>query len=111
MEKEYYKNNFNASIVKCCASRAHKQFDKGNMRICTAGEGIVSSHSLCGGWELSKKFEKAGKGGGHVKRWHYLSYVLNYPQPEDPRYHVKLSDIRSEYEEKFGSVYLDLHNF
>lgn len=107
MEKEFCKNRFGATIVKCCASCKHKVYDKGCFRVCQKGEGIVQPSSICGDWEMSPSLSKAGIGGGHVKKRHYLKFVLDYTQPEDPRQHKGVMEKRREYELLFGSIYLN----
>ena len=108
MEKiEFVKNMFGTRIRKCCASCKHKEYDR-LKRLCTKGEGYVRPDSLCADWEVSEKLEKAGIGGGLVKKKSYLLYALNYPQPEDIRRHVTLSRIRKEYEEKYDTIYSNL---
>lgn len=117
-EKKFYKNRFGISIVQCCASCINSVTKNGETaHICKAGEGLVPSSSWCGQWSMkvagSKakpgeiNLDNAGMGGGFVKRKSYLNFVLNYPQPEEAIHHVPISQIRSEYEKKFGSIYLN----
>lgn len=101
---EFTRNAFGTLIKKCCASCEHKKFD-GLLRVCAQGEGHVRPESVCSEWKMSGLYEKAGIGGGRVKKKHYLMHVLNYPQPEDLRQHVTLTAIRNEYEKIFGTVY------
>lgn len=104
-EINFTKNSNGIPVKMCCASCKYKQFDKGDKRVCTNGEGAVRPDSYCGDWEMREGLDKAGMGGGMIKKKSYLMYVLNYPQPEIPFYHVPLQQIREEYEKKLGTIY------
>ena len=107
-EKQFFKNYYGISIVKCCASCKHKQFDKGSSRLCMKGEGNVTPSYLCNDWEMNEKLQKAGMGGGRVRRIEYLRYCLDFPQPRDPLLHVPLNVIRDRYEKATGkSIYIN----
>lgn len=105
--KTTIKNKYQIDIVQCCASCAHNiGMDTEKTRICDAGEGIVKPSSYCKGWAMRKGLDKAGKAGGRVKKLSYLTFVLEYQQPEgrDP---LTVDEKRAEYMEKFGSIYLN----
>lgn len=108
MEKiEFTRNALGVLIKKCCASCKHKKFDK-IMRICDKDKGKVSPGYICADWEMNKTCEKAGIGGGKVKKKSYLMYVINYEQPSDLRNHVSLGGMRKEYEDKYDTIYTDI---
>ena len=104
------KNKYGVDIVKCCASCKHNIGAASEFtRVCDDGEGIVKPNSLCAHWMMKQNLEKAGKGGGGIKKKHYLEWLLNYKQPENPKLHVSLEDRQIEYEHQFGSRYLIEH--
>lgn len=105
-KKAFYRNGYGVPIVMCCASCAHKLFDKGGLRVCTKGEGVIRTSYLCSDWVVSPKLDNAGKGGGKVKKKNYLLFVSNYPRPADNGI-VTLSEIREEYEKRFGSRFIE----
>lgn len=72
---EFYKNRYGILIKKCCASCIHCLLDNRG-RVCDYGEGHTSSGYLCTDWELKPPLEKAGMGGGKVKRHEYSVYLL-----------------------------------
>lgn len=106
-KKAFYRNGYGVNIVMCCASCAHKVFDKGGLRVCTKGEGTVRTSYLCSDWVLSPKLDNAGKGGGKVKKKDYLKFVLNYPRPKPKEGFVTLSEIREVYEKLYGQIYME----
>lgn len=106
-KKAFYRNGYGIPIVMCCASCAHKVFDKGGLRVCTKGEGTVRTSYLCSDWAVSPKLDNAGKGGGKVKKKDYLLFVSNYPRPSDGGI-ITLSEIREEYEKRHGSRFLEI---
>ena len=109
-EKKFIANKFGLKITMCCASCQHNAGAVGDSELrrrCACGEGIVLLNSWCGRWEMRPALDNAGKGGGRVKKKHYLHYVFNYKKPDDPKSLVPLSVIRNEYIEKFGEIYLN----
>lgn len=117
VKKETVKNKYGTDIVKCCASCMHNTGPSGEYtRICNAGEGIVKIDSYCTQWEMKRRLSKdsrimdldaVGKGDGKIKKKKYLDFLLNYTQSEDPKQHKSVSEIREEYEARYGSVYLN----
>lgn len=96
--KLYYKNQHGVDITKCCASCKHKLEGgrKDNERLCKLTQKIVRADDLCSSWELteSPKLEVAGKGGGRIKKPHYIQWCKEH-------------GINPEwYEQQFGSRYL-----
>lgn len=107
---------YGATIVKCCASCMHNVGAVNETtRKCDEGEGDVQINSYCESWVMRVKDEKhpklgqldlqsAGKGGGKIKKQHYLNYVLNFKEIEG--YDANIREIRDMYTKKFGSIYV-----
>ena len=95
--KQFVKNKYGASIVKCCASCKHRQAGASDdIRVCQTGHGKHRKDYLChDGWEMEPGLENAGKGGGRVKRKAYIDFILKNG--------IGRAD---EFEEKYGSKYL-----
>lgn len=106
MESSTVKNNYEIPIKKCCASCKHKVLEKGSIRICKCGEGIVRHDYLCKQWQMSEILLNVGKGDGKVKKARYLRFYMDYPQPENPKERIPKEQIRKEFSEKFGDIYL-----
>lgn len=102
------KNRFNITIVKCCANCIHNiGAHDDTRRICGDGEGIVKLTDICASWAMRPALDNAGVGGGKVKSKQYLDFVRTYPQPENPKFHIPLKEIRAEYQQQFGSIYIN----
>ena len=97
VSKEYIKNKYCISIVKCCASCKHKGYSNDErFRNCGKGLGKHRPDYLCRDcWEMSEKLENAGKGGGQVKKPSYIQYVIQNG-----------FNRKEEFEMQYGSVYL-----
>jgi len=76
---------------------------------------IVEQREYCIQWELSLNYGKPLKGDGEVKNGRYLRYALNIRSKEDEAIlnglmleseRLTIEQIRSEYEEKFGSIFI-----
>ena len=120
MEEKFVLNDYNVKVKKCCAScRFNGGLVKDLARVCKLGEGIVKNSSVCDRWQMKTgddaegnklipDFNKAGKGGGRIKKKHYLKFLLNYPQPENAKLEDRISNVQiaKEYEEKHGSIYM-----
>lgn len=106
MEKQFFKNRFSVNIVKCCASCIHNAGVVNEMqRVCDAGEGRVRLSDLCGMWVMKPYLDNAGKGGGKVKKRHYLYYALENDKDKNDK-QLPVKEKRAQYNEKFGSIYL-----
>lgn len=108
MEKKFITNKFGIQIVQCCASCVNNIGASGSeyTRICNAGEGIVKPSSWCGQWKMRQELDNAGLGGGEIKKRQYLEFFKNYEQPEDIDKKKTRAEIRKEYEDKYGSIYI-----
>ena len=99
------KNKYNIEIVKCCASCIHNiGAVTDTTRMCNDGEEVVKPHSLCGNWKMKPNLDRAGKGGGSVKKRHYLEWLRDYSNPMN--LNSTLEDRQIEYEKQYGSRYL-----
>lgn len=107
-------NEYGISIKVCCASCVFKALDSGGLRICTNGRGQVKRTDSCDGWMMKKGFEKAGKGGGKVKKGDYLRSNHEQRQREMQLFFDgKIKDkelsnnaqLRTKYEKLHGDIY------
>lgn len=101
VHKEFFKNRFGCSIVKCCASCKHKQYDNNNRKCEIDGSAVRPDYLCSDRWEMSDKLDNAGKGGGKVKRREYLMSVLS-----DKSVGLSLASIREDFEKVHGSIYV-----
>lgn len=117
---EYYKNRHGIAIKKCCASCQHNGGTKGadNSRICTNHQGVKRPSDVCPEWELRHVsdppergeiiYENAGLSGGRVKAFSYLKFLHDYEQPRDKREHVPVKQIREEYQQQYGDIFVKM---
>ena len=105
---ETIRNANGVLIKKCCASCDHMKIHRRGpyaARICDDGEGAVSPSQICEGWKLKKGLEKAGIGGGRIKKLEYL-YTIREKTPEGDRLKPsQIKEIAAEYESAHGSIY------
>jgi len=94
-------------IKKCCASCIHMEPENEFRRKCKIGEGSVRPSGLCSDWAMRENLRNAGKGDGKIKKKRYLKYVHDYVHPTPPAEPVSINTIRREYEEEYGSIYLN----
>lgn len=108
------KNQYGIEIKQCCASCRHKDLTRLiSSRFCLQHHKSVKPGEWCNQWAMSEQMEAAGSGRGMVKRKAYLKYVLEVR--EDERLaeqlniqtpHKSLDQIRKEFENKHGSVFI-----
>lgn len=116
---EKFLNNYNIEIKQCCASCVSNLGAATEAkRICGAGHGSVSPSYCCEMWKAKigkdaatgeayrPNYQHAGKGTGRVKKLHYLHYLQECKEPNNPRYKYSIEQIRQDYEEQFGSIYI-----
>lgn len=102
-------NRYGIQVVHCCASCVHHAADTEDTRICTKGYGTVRPSFLCQEhYEMEDRYDNAGKGGGFIKKKHYLRFVYKYEHPAGTK--KTAMQIREEYKKKFGSPYIDGRN-
>ena len=77
----------------------------------------VKPREWCEQWAMSEQMEAAGLSGGKVKKKAYLKYVIEVREDETLADQLKiqiphksLEQIRQDFEEKNGSIYLELKN-
>lgn len=102
----FVRTKYGTLIRKCCATCIHKNVHGEFTRLCDAGEGIVRPKHICANWEMQPKFDNAGKADGRIKKRRYLYFVQEYQQPKKGPL-VPATQIRKEYEEEYGTVFLD----
>lgn len=114
---KYVKNRYSISIKKCCASCAHCQPESEKLRVCDAGEGIVSPKSLCASWAMKPGLANAGKGGGKIIKLEYIDFMIKKQEQENIRLKkAKMAGERekptpvevfaNEYEQKYGTRFI-----
>lgn len=109
------KNSHGIEVRECCASCRYKDLTRLiNSRFCTEHRKGVKPKHCCERWALSEQLEAAGSGRGKVKRKAYLRYLLEVREDESladqlglqfP--HKTIDQIRSEFETKNGSIYIE----
>ena len=116
MKHQVTRNQHGIEVKKCCASCKHKDLTRLVLaRYCSQHHEKVKPRECCEQWEMSEQMEAAGSGGGKVKKKAYLKYVLDVREDESladqlgikfP--HKSIEQIRRDYEEKNGSIYVTL---
>ena len=116
MKRQVTRNQHGIEVKKCCASCKHKDLTRLVLaRYCSQHHEKVKPRECCEQWEMSEQMEAAGSAGGKVKKKAYLQYVLEVRADESladqlgikfP--HKSIEQIRRDYEEKNGSIYVTL---
>lgn len=109
------KNKNGIEIKECCASCMHKDLTRlMSSRFCLQHHKKVKPRECCSQWEMSEQMQVAGSAGGKVKKKAYLKYVLDVREDESladqlgikfP--HKSIGQIRKDFEEKNGSIYVE----
>ena len=121
------KNQHGIEVKECCASCRHKDLTRLLLaRYCTQHQKKVKPRECCEQWEMSEQMQAAGLSGGKVKKKAYLKFVLQVRADERLRVgerssgmsladqlgikfpHKSLEQIRRDFEEKNGSIYVTL---
>ena len=110
-----HRNSYGILINRCCASCKFKDLTRlMTARFCLKHQKGVKPRSHCKQWEMSEQMEAAGSSGGKVKKKSYLKYVLDVREDESladqlgikfP--HKSIGQIRKDFEEKNGSIYVE----
>ena len=109
------RNQYGVEIRECCASCRHKDLTKlATARFCQLHQKSVKSREWCEQWMMSEQLEAAGSAGGKVKKQAYLKYLMAVREDESladqlkVQYpHKSIEQIRREFEEKNGSIYVE----
>ena len=109
------KNQHGIEVRECCASCRHKDLTKlATARFCQLHHKSVKSQGWCEQWKMSEQLEAAGSAGGKVKKQAYLKYLLEIREEESLALqqgiripHKSVEQIRKEFEEKNGSIYVE----
>lgn len=116
MKRQVTRNQHGIEVKKCCASCKHKDLTRLVLaRYCSQHHEKVKPRECCEQWEMSEQMEAAGSGGGKVKKKAYLKYVLDVREDESladqlgiKSPHKSIDQIRKDFEEKNGSIYVTL---
>ena len=116
MKYQVTRNQHGIEVKKCCASCKHKDLTRLVLaRYCSQHHEKVKPRECCEQWEMSEQMQAAGTSGGKVKKKAYLKYVLDVREDESladqlgikfP--HKSIGQIRKDFEEKNGSIYVTL---
>ena len=99
------KNKYNIDIVMCCASCKRNMGAKTeNTRVCEISKLPVKPSHFCSSWRMREALDNAGKGGGTIKKKHYLEWLKDYQNPAALT--LCLEDRITEYERQYGSRYV-----
>lgn len=109
------RNEHGIEIRECCASCKHKDLTRlMASRFCLQHHKKVKPRGYCKEWAMSEQMEAAGSGRGKVKKKAYLKYVLQVREDESLADQLKvqiphksLAEIRRDFEEKNGSIYVE----
>lgn len=109
------RNQHGIEIRECCASCKHRDLTRLVLaRYCTQHQKKVKPRECCEQWEMSEQMQAAGSAGGKVKKRAYLLYVMTVRDDESLADQLKiqfphksLEQIRKEFEEKNGSIYIE----
>ena len=110
------RNSHGIEVKECCASCRHKDLTRLiSSRFCLQHQKKVKPRECCEQWEMSEQMQAAGLSGGKVKKKAYLKYVIEVREDESLADQLKiqiphksLEQIRQDFEEKNGSIYLSL---
>ena len=110
------RNQYGIEVKECCASCRHKDLTRLiSSRFCLQHQKKVKPRECCEQWEISEQMQAAGLSGGKVKKKAYLKYVIEVREDESLADQLKiqiphksLEQIRQDFEEKNGSIYLSL---
>jgi len=110
------RNEHGIEVRECCASCKHKDLTRlMSSRFCLQHDKSVKPRECCEQWAMSEQMEAAGLGRGKVKKKAYLRYVLEVREDESlaeqlglSQYpHKSIEQIRKDFEEKNGSIYVE----
>ena len=115
MKYQVIRNQHGFEVNMCCASCAFKDLTRLILaRYCTKHCKSVKPRECCSQWEMSEQMQAAGSSGGKVKKKAYLQYVLEVREDESLADQLKiqfphksLEQIRKDFEEKNGSIYVE----
>ncbi|MCR5577866.1 MAG: hypothetical protein K6F74_01430 [Prevotella sp.] len=109
------RNKHGIEVRECCASCKHKDLTKfAASRFCLMHHKKVKPREWCEQWKMSEQLEAAGSSGGKIKKQAYLKYLMAVREDESladqlkVQYpHKSIEQIRREFEEKNGSIYVE----
>lgn len=110
------RNRYGMEIRRCCASCKYRKITNDG-RMCSKIDYEVASWQYCSQWEMHPKLQNAGEGNGKVKSLDYLNYHREkYLQQREDYYESKIlatqimstEQIRKEYTEQKGSIYINI---
>ena len=109
------RNQHGIEIRECCASCKYKDLTRLiSSRFCLQHQKKVKPRGHCKQWAMSEPMEAAGSARGKVKKKAYLKYVLQVREDESLADQLKvqiphktLTEIRRDFEEKNGSIYVE----
>ena len=110
------RNQHGIEIRECCASCKFKDLTRLVLaRYCSLHRKKVKPRECCEQWEMSEQMQAAGTSGGKVKKKAYLQYVMAVRDDESLADQLKIQfphksieQIRRDFEEKNGSIYVTL---
>ena len=109
--------NLVENTKECCASCKLRKIKSVEGRVCGNSDEPVAGGGLCEKWALHPKLEKVAWGLGKVKKLRYLNYFREtWLQQQQDYIDGKISvvqlksieDIRKEFEERYGPIYLKM---
>ena len=110
------RNQHGVEVKECCASCKHKDLTRLiASRFCLEHLKKVKPRECCEQWAMSEQLEAAGLSGGKVKKKAYLQFVMSVRDDEsladqlglNQFPHKSIEQIRRDFEEKNGSIYVE----
>ena len=110
--QEFVTNNNGIRFLKCCASCENRVLVTDG-RGCGLTRAKPKPHKKCTAYQFRASLMYAGKEKGRSKKSNYFRFLLVWRDRETMQCvplqnRASLLEIRSEYEKKYGSIYLTL---
>ena len=107
--QEFVTNNNGIRFLKCCASCENRVLVTDG-RGCGLARAKPKPHKKCTAYQFRASLMYASKEKGRIKKSNYFRFLLEWRDREKATNGkvppAGLTQIRSEYEKKYGSIYL-----
>ena len=109
------KNVRGIEVRKSCSTCPFRRLKDNEKDLCEKLGVYVMGTDRCSGWKMAPCYAKVGTNKGRVKSKAYLDFILKKRLAEDEEIELgvlteadrqPVKEIRKEYEEKYGSIYM-----
>ncbi len=116
MKKNDVRNMHGVKIKMCCASCKERLMTSDRGRVCGLNGCQVFGCQCCKHWDMEPLLQNAGMSGGQIKSRRYLRYYRERWTEQLEALMTKRiqatelltrEDIRREYEQEYGSIYIN----